>query len=90
MKEACSINSALFALAKVVEKLSQNKTDFIPYRDSKLTWLLKHSLGGNCLTTLLAMVSPAQNFYRESISTLNFATACKSIINEDKINKYKS
>ena len=36
------------------------------------------------------MVSPAQNFYRESLSTLNFATACKSIVNEDKITKYKS
>ena len=91
LKEACAINTSLFNLAKVVEKLSLNKKDdFVPYRDSKLTWLLKNSLGGNCRTTLLAMVSPAQRFAPDSLSTLRFASACKTIINQDKANKYKS
>ena len=67
-------------------------TDFkarihIPYRDSKLTRLLEDSLGGNCKTTMIAMISPAFDGYSESISTLKFATRAKKIKNTAKINE---
>jgi len=46
------------------------KADFVPYRDSVLTWLLKDSLGGNSKTTMLAALSPADINYEETLSTL--------------------
>ena len=61
----------------------------LPYRDSKLTSLLADSLGGNCKTTLLACLSPAQDFCRESNNTLKFAHSCKKIENVVKRNKFK-
>ncbi len=59
----------------------------IPYRDSKLTRLLEDSLGGNCKTTMMAMISPAYDSFSESISTLKFATRAKKVKNEAKINE---
>lgn len=59
----------------------------IPYRDSKLTRLLEDSLGGNCKTTMMAMVSPAFDSFNESLSTLKFATRAKKIKNEARINE---
>jgi hypothetical protein len=59
----------------------------IPYRDSKLTRLLEDSLGGNCKTTMMAMISPSSDAFGESLSTLKFATRAKKIKNEARINE---
>ena len=88
LKEACAINKSLFALAGVVDKLQKGQTKQIGYRDSKLTTLLCDSLGGNCRTTLLAMLSPSQEFCKESSNTLSFASKCSKVQNVVKSNKY--
>ena len=66
--------------------------DFVPFRDSVLTWLLRDSLSGNSKTVMLACVSPAASNFVESISTLRFASQAKSfktkaILNEDPTQK---
>jgi len=92
--EACFINKSLFALSGVVEALAskamgKSKEDvFVPFRNSKLTFLLKDSLGGNCKTTLIATISPAMPYASESLSTLQFAFSCKQIENVVKVNEY--
>jgi hypothetical protein len=53
----------------------------VPYRDSKLTSLLKHSLGGNSFCLMIACISPAEKYLPESISTLNYATRAANICN---------
>ena len=78
LQETCAINSSLFALVAVVESLSSCKP-FIPYRNSKLTWILSDSIGGNSLTTILAAISPSQKYAKETKSTLKFAHSCKKI-----------
>ncbi len=65
----------------------QKPRSHIPYRDSKLTRLLEDSLGGNCKTTMMAMISPSSDAFGESLSTLKFATRAKKIKNEAKINE---
>jgi Skp family chaperone for outer membrane proteins len=59
----------------------------IPYRDSKLTRMLEDSLGGNCKTTMMAMISPAAEAITETLSTLKFANRAKNIKNEAKVNE---
>lgn len=61
LKEACFINKSLYALAGVVSSL-QKQGSKVNYRDSKLTLLLSDSLGGNCRTTMLAMLSPSLQY----------------------------
>lgn len=78
LEEACYINKSLFALVRVVDAL-QKKEKVVNYRDSKLTLLLSDSLGGNCKTTLLAMLSPSLEYNKESNSTLGFAYSCKQV-----------
>lgn len=51
----------------------KKKADFIPYRDSVLTWLLKENLGGNSKTAMIAALSPADINYDETLSTLRLA-----------------
>jgi len=59
LKEACHINLSLFNLTKIVHQLEKcEKKTVLSYRNSKLTMLLKDSIGGNCLTTLIACISP--------------------------------
>ena len=61
----------------VIEKLAHNcvnkKSDFIPYRNSLLTHILSESLAGNSKTFMIAAISPADDNYEESLSTLRFA-----------------
>ena len=61
-KESVEINKSLFVLRKVIKLLEESSTQkkniYIPYRDSKLTSLLKKSLGGNCLTMMIACIDP--------------------------------
>nr|XP_025843516.1 kinesin-like protein KIF1A isoform X3 [Vulpes vulpes] len=70
----------------------KKKTDFIPYRDSVLTWLLRENLGGNSRTAMVAALSPADINYDETLSTLRYADRakqirCNAVINEDPNNK---
>ena len=80
-EEGANINKSLFTLGSCINILSdKNKSGkFIPYRDSKLTRLLKDSLGGNILTVMLVCVSPSNESYEESISSLNYAARAKKI-----------
>lgn len=82
LEESKSINQSLSALGNVIAALTE-KTGrvHIPFRDSKLTRLLEDSLGGNCKTTMMAMVSPVYESYSESHQTLKFATRAKKIKN---------
>ena len=59
MREGANINKSLLALGTCISLLATNKDKFVPYRDSKLTRLLKESLGGNTITVMMACVSPA-------------------------------
>ncbi|KAI4887477.1 hypothetical protein NFI96_009234 [Prochilodus magdalenae] len=52
----------------------KRKSEFIPYRDSVLTWLLKENLGGNSRTAMIAALSPADINYEETLSTLRYRT----------------
>ena len=88
LEESKSINQSLSCLGNVIAALTDTKTrSHIPYRDSKLTRFLKDSLGGNCKTTMMVMVSPAPEAFTETLSTLKFATRAKKIKNEAKINE---
>jgi kinesin family protein 18/19 len=75
MIEGANINKSLLALGNCILILSdpKKKGNFIPYRDSKLTRLLKDSLGGNTNTVMVACVSPAGMVSEETIHTLNYA-----------------
>lgn len=79
LDESRRINKSLSALGNVINALTDPKTKHIPYRDSKLTRLLQNSLGGNCKTSMIAMISPYDGSYNESTSTLNFAKRAKGI-----------
>ena len=88
LEESKSINQSLSALGNVIGALTQQKIrTHIPYRDSKLTRILEDSLGGNCKTTMIAMISPSYDSFNESLSTLKFATRAKKVKNEAKINE---
>jgi hypothetical protein len=80
-KEATYINRSLSYLEQVVVALTQTKRDHIPYRQSKLTHLLKDSLGGSCLTTMVACVWPHISHDWETLSTLRFSSRMKNIEN---------
>uniref|UniRef100_A0A3Q3S0E2 Kinesin family member 1C n=1 Tax=Mastacembelus armatus TaxID=205130 RepID=A0A3Q3S0E2_9TELE len=93
LKEGANINKSLTTLGKVISALAEmsnkkRKSDFIPYRDSVLTWLLKENLGGNSRTAMIAALSPADINYEETLSTLRYADRakqirCHAVINED-------
>ena len=87
LKEATKINLSLSALGNVISALVDGKATHIPYRDSKLTRLLQDSLGGNTKTLMVACVSPADNNYDETLSTLRYANRAKNIKNKPKINE---
>ena len=78
--EGGNINRSLLALGNVIKALaSKDPNVFVPYRDSKLTRLLKDSLGGNCRTVLIANVSPYVYNYTDALNTLKFANRAKNI-----------
>lgn len=76
--EGANINRSLLALGNCINALSSGST-FVPYRDSKLTRLLKDSLGGNCRTIMIANVSPNHNSYEDTLNTLKYANRAKNI-----------
>jgi len=88
LDESKKINQSLSALGNVISALTDTKgRTHIPYRDSKLTRILEDSLGGNCITTVIAMVSPALEAYAESLSTLKFASRAKEVKNTARLNE---
>ena len=87
LKEATKINLSLSALGNVISALVDGKSKHIPYRDSKLTRLLQDSLGGNTKTIMLACISPADNNFDETLSTLRYANRAKNITNKPKVNE---
>lgn len=86
LKEATYINKSLSFLEQVVIALCDKKRDHIPYRQSKLTNLLRDSLGGNCKTLMVANVWPEPSHLEETISTLKFATRMMRVSNEAIVN----
>lgn len=87
LKEATKINLSLSALGNVISALVDGRCKHIPYRDSKLTRLLQDSLGGNTKTLMVACLSPADNNYDETLSTLRYANRAKNIKNKPHINE---
>ncbi len=90
LKEASNINKSLSALGHVIMTLvdvQQGKKRHVPYRDSKLTYLLQDALGGTAKTVLLATVSPATSNSSETLSTLRFADNVKRIKNKAIVNQ---
>mmetsp|Transcript_29960 Transcript_29960/g.52578 ORF Transcript_29960/g.52578 Transcript_29960/m.52578 type:complete len:556 (+) Transcript_29960:206-1873(+) len=88
LEESKKINKSLSALGNVISALTERKhRSHVPYRDSKLTRILEDSLGGNCKTTMMAMISPALMSFNESLSTLKFANRAKNIKNSAYINE---
>eukprot|EP01119_Soliformovum_irregulare_P010103 TRINITY_DN246_c0_g3_i1.p1 TRINITY_DN246_c0_g3~~TRINITY_DN246_c0_g3_i1.p1 ORF type:complete len:1281 (+),score=503.97 TRINITY_DN246_c0_g3_i1:73-3915(+) len=90
LEEAKKINQSLSALGNCIYSLSQKKKGHVPYRNSKLTHILRESLGGNCKTTLLIACSPHRFNIEETISTLKFGHRAKKLKNEVKQNKVQS
>ena len=83
MIEGANINRSLLALGNcinaLVDELKSGKKIHIPYRDSKLTRLLKDSLGGNCRTVMIANISPSELSYEDTNNTLKYANRAKNI-----------
>lgn len=89
LKEGIDINQGLLVLGNVISALGdpakQGKA-FVPYRDSKLTRLLKGSLGGNHKTLMIACVSPSSSNMEETLNCLRYANRAKNIQNHAVVN----
>ncbi|KAF7466956.1 Hypothetical predicted protein [Marmota monax] len=88
LKESIQINSSLLALGNVISALGdpQRRGSHIPYRDSKITRILKDSLGGNAKTVMIACVSPSSSDFDETLNTLNYASRAQNIRNRAMVN----
>ncbi|XP_015239443.1 PREDICTED: kinesin-like protein KIF18A [Cyprinodon variegatus] len=88
LREGANINRSLLALGNVINTLAdpKSKKAHIPYRDSKLTRILKDSLGGNCRTVMIANVSPSSKSYDDTHNTLKYANRAKEIKSSLKSN----
>lgn len=94
LQEGININLGLLALGNVISALGDdekrkkgNGALHVPYRDSKLTHMLKDSLGGNSQTLMIACVSPAESNFDESLNTLRYASRARNIKNRPVINR---
>mgnify|MGYP002624649274 CR=1 FL=1 len=102
--EMCNINKSLLILGNVIHSLGtsnstinlggtskkKNTKTFAPYKDSKLTQILEDSLGGNSVTYLIATISPCDENFEETISTLKFADRAHSITSKVSMNQLTS
>ena len=97
--EMVNINKSLLVLGNVIHSLGTSSSNmsmtdnknkkkiFAPYKDSKLTQILEDSLGGNSVTYLLATISPCDENFEETISTLKFADRAHSVMTKVSMNK---
>ena len=99
LRELCKINTSLSNLGKVIYELSENSKrskgskampSFVNFRESKLTHLLKDSLGGNAKTVMICTLNPHMSAIKETISTLKFAQRAKMIRNKAVVNEESS
>ncbi|KAL1530516.1 hypothetical protein AB1Y20_001417 [Prymnesium parvum] len=80
LKEGANINRSLLALGNCITALAdKNRKGHVPFRDSKMTRLLKDSLGGNCRTVMIANISPSHRQFEETINTLKYANRAKNL-----------
>lgn len=91
MVEGAHINRSLLALGNVINALAagQGKVPYVNFRDSKLTRILKESLGGNSKTVMISHISPASSSYEESRNTLTYAERSKSIKTKVRIEQHR-
>jgi len=98
LKEGAEINRSLSTLGRVIAALAdvsagksaagkKKAASMVPYRDSVLTWLLKDSLGGNSMTSMIAAISPADINFEETLGTLRYADSAKRIKNHAVVNE---
>eukprot|EP01059_Diplonema_ambulator_P032394 TRINITY_DN6335_c0_g1_i1.p1 TRINITY_DN6335_c0_g1~~TRINITY_DN6335_c0_g1_i1.p1 ORF type:complete len:758 (+),score=216.30 TRINITY_DN6335_c0_g1_i1:239-2512(+) len=87
LQESIEINASLLALGKVISALGAGTKQHIPYRDAKLTKLLKHALGGNSLTLMIACINPCDAYVEETVSTLFYAGRARNIRNDPRVNE---
>jgi hypothetical protein len=91
LQESIEINASLLALGKVITALADGVTSgdsvHVPYRDSKLTRLLKHALGGNSVTVMIACINPCDAYLDETMSTLFYAGRARNITNDPRVNE---
>eukprot|EP00803_Ostreobium_quekettii_P003901 evm.model.scf_1298.6 EVM.evm.TU.scf_1298.6 scf_1298:39133-44092(-) len=85
-REAGSINQSLLTLGRVINTLVEH-SGHIPYRDSKLTRLLRDSLGGKTKTCIIATIAPSVTCHEETLSTLDYAYRAKNIRNRPEVNQ---
>lgn len=85
-REAGEINKSLLTLGRVINALVEH-SGHIPYRDSKLTRLLRDSLGGKTKTCIIATISPSIHCLEETLSTLDYAHRAKNIKNKPEVNQ---
>ncbi|XP_063505703.1 kinesin-like protein KIF27 isoform X4 [Pongo pygmaeus] len=87
-KESIQINSGLLALGNVISALGdpRRKSSYIPYRDAKITRLLKDSLGGSAKTVMITCVSPSSSNFDESLNSLKYANRARNIRNKPTVN----
>ncbi|CAK83517.1 unnamed protein product (macronuclear) [Paramecium tetraurelia] len=92
LREGCQINRSLHILGNVINSLVEDKEQnrYVHYRDSKLTFLLKDSLGGNSRTHLIANIQQSNLFYQETFSTLQFSKRVKQVKNKARVNEDES
>ncbi|XP_039609642.1 kinesin-like protein KIF9 isoform X1 [Polypterus senegalus] len=88
LKEAMYINKSLTFLEQAILALADRKRDHVPFRQSKLTHVLKDSLGGNCNTILVANIYGDVEHMEETLSTLRFATRMKCIRTDPAVNEH--
>lgn len=90
LKEAQMINKSLSALGNVINALTEKGSNFVPYRDSKLTRILQESIGGNSQTSLIITCSMSSYNDKETLGTLRFGQRAKKIQNKPVVNQEKS
>lgn len=86
MAESMSINRSLSYLEQLVVALGSKSRGHLPYRQSKMTHLLKDAVGGNCKTALIACIYGEAAHIEETVSTLNFAARVMRVTNTVKVN----
>jgi len=92
LAEGNAINKSLSCLGNVIEVLAdhsqgKNLKAVVPFRDSKLTMMLKDALGGNSSTIMVAAIRPGHTYYEETLATLRYADRAKKIKNKPTINE---